>query len=113
MIVMLLIGGGAFVYVNERKRRGLPLGKAKPAVDRASGLKAPVVEGYSTEVTALLPKIARLNPTGLHALKRLLENPDNANELFHSLSKLDPELVKKVRDLDRPSRELLLAMSGE
>lgn len=65
------------------------------------------------EVTALLPKIARLNPTGLHALKRLLENPDNANELFHSLSKLDPELVKQVRDLDRPSRELLLAMSGK
>jgi hypothetical protein len=113
MIVMLLIGGGAFVYANERKRRGLPLGKAKPASDRASGLEPPVVEGYSTEVTALLPKIARLNPTGLHALKRLLENPDNANELFHSLSKLDPELVKKVRDLDRPSRELLLAMSGE
>ena len=113
MTGMLLIGGGAFVYVNERKLRGLPLGKAKPAGDRASGLEAPVVEGYTTEVTALLPKIARLNPTGLHALQRLLENPDNANELFHSLSKLDPELVKQVRDLDRPSRELLLAMSGK
>jgi flagellar basal body-associated protein FliL len=113
MIVMLLIGGGAFVYINERKLRGQPLGQVRPTAEKASKLEAPVVEGYSVEVTALLPKIAKLNPAGLHALQRLLENPDNANELFHSLSKLDPELVKRVRNLDRSSRELLLAMSGE
>jgi hypothetical protein len=113
MIVMLVAGGGAFVYFNERKLRGLPLGKGKSISSKEAGGEVPVVEGYSTEVTALLPQIARLNPSGLHALQRLLENPDNANELFHSLSKLDPELVKRVRNLDRPARELLLAMSGE
>jgi hypothetical protein len=113
MIFLLLIGGGAFVYVNERKLRGQPLGKAQPVAKKSSELEAPIVEGYSAEVTALLPKIARLNPVGLHALQSLLENPDNANELFHSLSKLDPELVKRVRNLDRASRELLLAMSGD
>ena len=41
MIGMLLIGGGAFVYYNERKLRGLPLGKAKPAGERASGTRSP------------------------------------------------------------------------
>ena len=113
MIILLLIGGGAFVYANERKLRGQPMGKAKPVSKQTSELEVPVVEGYSAEVTALLPKIARLNPIGLHALQSLLENPENANELFHSLSKLDPELVKRVRNLDRASRELLLAMSGD
>jgi hypothetical protein len=113
MIVLLLIGGGVFVYANERKLRGQSLGKAKPVSKEPSELEVPVVEGYSPEVTALLPKIAKLNPVGLHALQNLLENPDNANELFHSLSKLDPELVKRVRNLDRSSREMLLAMSGD
>ena len=35
----------------------------------------PVVEGYTSEVTELLPLIAKLNPVGLHALKRILANP--------------------------------------
>jgi hypothetical protein len=113
MIVVLIFGGGAFVYYNERKRRGLPLGKAKTAPTQVATSEAPMVEGYSTEVTALLPKIARLNPAGLHALKRLLENPDSANELLQNMSRLDPDLVNRVRALDRHSRELLLAMSGD
>jgi hypothetical protein len=113
MIVLLLFGGGAFVFYNERKRRGPTFAKAKPTATQVAGLQPPVVEGYSAEVTALLPKIAKLNSAGLHALQRLLENPDSANELFHNLSKLDPELVNRVRTLDRSSRELLLAMSGD
>jgi hypothetical protein len=111
-IVFLLVGGGAFVYYNERKRRGLPLVKAKVSPTPAAS-EIPVVEGYSMEVTALLPKIARLNPAGLHALRRLLENPDSANELLQTISKLDPELVNRVRNLDRSSREMLLAISGD
>lgn len=113
LIVVVAVSGGGFVYINERKRRGLPLGKASAARVQPAAGEAPVVEGYPAEVTALLPRIARLNPTGLHALKRILENPDTANELFHSLSKMDPELVNRVRTLDRSSRELLLAMSGD
>jgi hypothetical protein len=112
LIVALLLGGGAFVFYNERKRRGLPLGKPKTAQTQVADMQAPMIEGYSAEVTALLPKIAGLNPIGLNALKRLLENPDSANELLHNISKLDPELVNRLRLLDRPARELLLAMSS-
>ena len=113
LIVLLILGGGVFVFYNERKRRGLSMGKAKAATPASAEAEMPVIEGYSPEVVALLPKIARLNPTGLHALKRLLENPENASELLHTISKLDPELVNQVRGLDRPARELLLAMSGD
>ena len=71
------------------------------------------IEGYPDQVVALLPKIAQLNPLGLHALRRLLENPEEASQLLHSLSRLDPELVRRVRGLDQESKALLLALSGD
>ncbi len=111
LIVLVGAGGGVFVYFNERKLRGLPLFKSAPA--RPTAAELPKVEGYSDDVVALLPKIALLNPVGRHALARLLENPDEAAELLHSLSRLDPELVKRIRSLDRDSRALLLALSGD
>ena len=114
LIVLVAGGGGAFVYWNERKLRGLPLFKeSRPSRPGAVEMPLPKVEGYSDEVVALLPKIAQLNPVGLHALKRLLENPKEASELLHSLSRLDPDLVRQIRSLDRDSRALLLALAGD
>ena len=114
LIIVILAGGGTYVYWNERKLRGLPFRKAaaKPAGSLAT-VEIPVVEGYSPEVTALLPQIAKLSPVGLHALKRLLENPEQANEMLHSLSRLDPELIRRIRTLDEGSRAMLLALSGD
>jgi hypothetical protein len=114
LIVLVAAGGGAYVYWNERKLRGLPLiKKSQAARPGAAGMPLPKVEGYSDDVVALLPKIAQLNPVGLHALKRLLENPEEASELLHSLSRLDPELVRHIRSLDHDSRALLLALAGD
>lgn len=113
LIVLVAGGDGAFVYYNERKRRGLPLLAAKPVAAEAKDVELPQVEGYSPEVVALLPMIAQLNPVGLHALKRLLDDQENASELLHSLSRLDPELVRRVRSLDQGTRALLLGMAGD
>jgi hypothetical protein len=114
LIVLVAGSGGVYVFWNERKLRGLPIGKkGKAGATTATTVTLPKVEGYSDEVVALLPKIAQLNPLGQHALKRLLENPEEASELLHSLSRLDPELVRQVRSLDRDSRALLLALAGD
>jgi hypothetical protein len=114
LIVLILGGGGTYVYWNERKLRVLPFGKASAKLAAArTTAETPLIEGYSPEVSALLPQISRLNPLGLHALKRLLENPDQANELLHSLSRLDPELIRRIRSLDDDSRAMLLALSGK
>jgi hypothetical protein len=113
LIVLVLAGGGIYVYWNERKLRGLPFIRIGVRPASKMELSIPQIEGYSTEVAALLPQIAKLNPVGLHALKRLLENPDQANELLHSLSKLDPELIRRIRALDDESRLVLLALSGD
>jgi hypothetical protein len=112
IILVLVLGGGAFVYWNERRRRGLKGFFGSQAVVTPVEGQIPVVEGYSGEVTELLPLIAKLNPVGLHALKRILANPDQANEILHALSHIDPELVKRVQALDKDSRAMLLAISG-
>jgi hypothetical protein len=111
LLVAVVVGGGAFVYWNERRRRGLKGFFTPKAAQPAEGV-VPVVEGYSSEVTALLPMIAKLNPVGLHALKRILTNPEQANEMLHSLSHLDPELVKRIQALDKDARSLLVALAG-
>ncbi len=112
IIVGILFGGGAFVYWNERRRRGLTgFFPTRPARIPAEGTVL-VVEGYSSDVTELLPFIAKLNPVGLHALKRILANPDQANEMLHALSHLDPELVRRVQALDKDTRAMLMAMAG-
>jgi len=71
-----------------------------------------MVEGYSPEVSALVPMIARLNPVGLHALQRLLRDPEQANDILHAISHLDPELVRRIQMLDKDSRALLMALAG-
>jgi hypothetical protein len=114
MILAIAIGGGAFVYWNERRLQGkkgfLPPSLFPGKVEISS--EAPVVEGYSTDITALLPMIARLNPVGLHALKRILQEPEQANNMLHALSHLDPELVRRVQSLDKDARALLVALAG-
>jgi hypothetical protein len=114
LILLVAIGGGAFVVYNERKLRGLPLlpGKKKE-ITTETVIPLPQVEGYPPEVVSLLPKLRQLNPVGLHALDRILENPDQASTLLHSLSRLDPDLIQRMRSLDRETRALLLAMAGD
>ena len=111
MILGILFGGGAFVYWNERRKKGLKGFYTKKAIQPVEGV-VPVVEGYSSDVTALLPLIAKLNPVGLHALKHILVNPDQANEMLHAVSHLDPELIRRVQALDKEARALLMAMAG-
>jgi hypothetical protein len=110
LILAILFGGGTFIYWNERRRRGLKGFFTPRIVPPVEGI--PVVAGYSREVSELLPLIAQLNPVGLHALKRLLANPGQANEMLHALSHLDPELVRRVQSLDKDTRALLMALAG-
>lgn len=111
LIVIILIGGGGFVYWNERRLRGL--GPSRPASEPAAAAQAVSLNAYPPEVVALLPLVAQLNPVGLRALKLLLQKPDEASELLHSLSRLDPELVHRIRMLDRDSRALLMGLAGD
>jgi hypothetical protein len=111
MIVGVAAGGGGFVFWNERRIRAA----LEPTTEvEEETVPEPVltIEGVSPEVSALIPQIEALNPLGRKALAKLLENPEEASDLLYKLSRLDPDLVRQVRGLDRDTRSLLLAMAG-
>ena len=111
MIVILVIIGGTVVVLNERKLRGIPLTKNP---DTAPGQAAPMrLEDLPEDVVALLPKLKELNPVGRKALARLLKNPDAAADLLLTISRLDPNMIKQLRGLDREAQSLLIALAGD
>jgi hypothetical protein len=114
---MVGLGGGALVYRNEKKLRGTTSAKdehqrTKDGRRSTDGDTWNGVAGFPKEISELLPQLLQLNPIGLHALNRILENPEEANQLLHILSRLDPDLIRQLRNLDRDARALLLAMAG-
>lgn len=107
MAFALLVGGGIFIYFNERKLRGV----TKPA--EVVEVSQPINPGdFPSEVIALMPQIAALNPMGRRALHHLLTDPETASSLLYSLSKIDPDLIRKFKALDREAQALLLALSA-
>jgi hypothetical protein len=108
LIVVIVAAGGAFIYWRERNSRR----KAVPQTAEKSTVAAiPEVKDYPPEVLSLLPAIAKLNPAGRRALQRLLEHPEEASELLYSLSQLDPDLLRRIRNLDERARALLIALA--
>lgn len=110
MIVVMVIVGGAVVYLNERKLRGGSEAKIVKAEGEPESIH---LEDYPAEVVALLPKIKALNPVGRKALGKLLTHPDAASDLLLTLSRLDPDLIKRMKGLDREAQALLIALAGD
>jgi hypothetical protein len=65
MILGLLVGGGAFIYWNERRLRGLK-GFYTPKSAETWWIPSTHMEGFLTDVTEPT-LIAKLNPVGRHA----------------------------------------------
>ncbi len=110
LIVLLVVFGGAFVYFNEKKLRGAAV---QTEVSSSTGTKAIKLEDYPADVIALLPQIKELNPVGRRALGKILANPAGASELLLSLSRIDPELIQRMKGLDREAQAILFALAGE
>jgi hypothetical protein len=54
-----------------------------------------------------------LDPLGRRALEKLLRDPQAASDLLQRLARLDPEMVRGLRGLDRETRALLLALTSD
>jgi hypothetical protein len=108
LIIVILVAGGGFVFWNERRlrRHQIPVSKSVQAEQAAN------YPEYPPQVVALLPRIAKLSPAAQSDLHQLLENPAKAQVLLHDIVRLEPELVNQVRDLDKESQALLLAMAN-
>jgi len=110
MIASIAIGGGTLIVMHEKKLRRRSQPSLQGTTDEIASIH---LEDYPEEVIALLPKIAALNPVGRKSLKIMLQDPDAASELLHSLSHLDPDLIRRVRSLNREEQVLLIALAGE
>jgi hypothetical protein len=74
LIGAVVVGGGAFVVKNEHWLE--------------DGDGEPVPDTYSAEIITLLPQLDKLNADGRKALATILEQPQEAAQLFQTLSKL-------------------------
>lgn len=74
LIGAVIVGGGAFVVKNEHW------------LEDVDG--EPVPDTYSADIIALLPQLNKLNADGRKALATILEQPQEAAQLFQTLSKL-------------------------
>lgn len=108
LIAIILVGGGGFVFWNERRLRQ----RAIPVSDTVMAERTHKYPDYPPQVVAILPRLAQLSPEALQDLYQFLEDPAKAQTLLHDLVRLQPDLVRQVRELDRESQALLLALAS-
>lgn len=129
LLATVVGGGGAYVYVNERKLRGLPAPIAWPTPNdqiqkpQTAPVAQPAIAEQQfdisnlkfirPEVVELLPALQALEPRALNALRKILGDPEGGNELLTLLARIDPVLIEEVRRLDRQELNLLVALAGE
>lgn len=89
----LIAGGGGYVLANERRKQSL------------------AARGLSGAAGAALPGLAQLSPDGLEALDAILEDPQQAAELFLALVDLDLETLKDL-PTGRRKHALAEALAG-
>ena len=107
LIALTLIGGGSLVVWNERRLR-------QPAIPVSADVRAEQTHNYPDyppQVVALLPRLAALPPDALQTLYQFLADPARAQLLLRDLARLQPDIIQKVRELDRESQALLLALA--
>jgi hypothetical protein len=77
LILVVLMGGGLFVIVNE----GWVHVTTEPILD--------TVDGFSKDSVSLLPDIEKLDGSARKALKKLLKKPGKATKVFEALADLE------------------------
>jgi hypothetical protein len=108
LIALIALGGGGYVLRNELRRRA----SASPAPAASPPPAAPADETAS-EARDLLTAVEALDPHGRRGLELLLRDPVSASQLLRRLAGLDPDLIRRVRGLDRETRALLLALTSD
>jgi hypothetical protein len=108
VIGAMVLGGGGFIVWKERRRR---LPAAAPSDSAAEAVVPPT--SPSSASAPWLDAVGALDPLGRRALERLLRDPQTASDLLRRLSRLDPDVIRTVRGLDRETRALLLALTSD
>ncbi len=127
LLVLTVIGGGAFIYWNEKRLRrkavssNLPppspslIGKkvfSPPRVEEGPGEWSGAGD-LSPELAKLLPVLQSLDPRTLRALRIILSDRKRGEELLQSLSLINFTVLEEMKRLDKRELSLLLALASE
>ncbi len=122
LLAITVVGGGAFVYWNEKRLRKLVIPKAPEgyvtyetgsAVAPSGEKVAEVVGELSPELKKLLPTLLQLDPRTLRALRIILSDRKRGEELLQSLSVINFSVLEEMKRLDKKELSLLLALAAE
>jgi hypothetical protein len=123
LLVITVIGGGVFVYWNEKRLRRLAVPKSTEgyvtfetgSVTAPSGemIAAEPTGEMSPELAKLLPVLRSLDPRTLRALRIILSDRRRGEELLQSLSLINFSVLEEMKRLDKRELSLLLALAGE
>ena len=117
LLVVTVVGGGAFVYWNEkrlRKAKRLVAAGAVGAVAQSGGEAAITsLDQLPPEVVKLLPTLKQLDPRTLKALRIILSDRKRGEEMLQTLSVINYAMLDEMKRLDKKELSLLLALAGE
>jgi hypothetical protein len=116
LLVVTVVGGGAFVYWNEKRlRKGkLAATVAAGAVAQSGGEAAITsLDQLPPEVVKLLPTLKQLDPRTLKALRIILSDRKRGEEMLQTLSVINYAMLDEMKRLDKKELSLLLALAGE
>jgi len=117
LLLLTVIGGGTFIYWNEKRLRssGQRLSRP-PAAEQERQPVAATAEAagdLSPELARLLPVLQSLDPRTLRALRIILSDRKRGEELLQSLSLINFTVLEEMKRLDKRELSLLLALASE
>lgn len=119
LLALAVLGGGAFVYWNElrKRRQAMPKltssDKAVMGPDGKEAVRAEAPGRLSPELEQLLPVLQSLDPRTLQALRLILADRKRGEELLQSLSLINFAVLEEMKRLDKRQLALLLALASE
>lgn len=124
LLVLTVLGGGAFIYWNEKRLQGTGAGvvdsERRPSRPlTVEGERQPIVTAaeaagdLSPELAKLLPVLQSLDPRTLRALRIILSDRQRGEELLQSLSLINFTVLEEMKRLDKRELSLLLALASE
>jgi hypothetical protein len=112
-----VVGGGAFVYWNEKRLRKAKVAAAAVsagAVAQSGGEEAITsIDQLPPDVAKLLPMLKQLDPRTLKALRIILADRRRGEDLLQSLSVINFAVLDEMKRLDKKELSLLLALAAE
>jgi hypothetical protein len=113
LLIVTVVGGGAFVYWNEKRLRRAKVAAVAAVAPAAGEETIGSIDQLPPDVVKLLPTLKQLDPRTLKALRIILSDRKRGEEMLQTLSVINFTVLDEMRRLDKKELSLLLALAAE